>query len=160
MEDLHRKAIETAITIENRNLNFCRAVISKVNNNSTRQVFKQLAEDEAKHVGLLCHAYTGSENELVTLLNTYSMYTDPYYCSLLDSIDGDSAELEALRIARRERHACIELYTVFVDVFREPHVRDVFSRILSETHDHVKIIRGEHVRLMNAMAGTVQNVTA
>lgn len=154
MESIHRKAIEAAIAIENRNLDYCRAVMSKVTKTTTRRVFELLAEGKAGHVGTFCRLFTGCAGELDTILTANSMYADPYYRLLLDSIDGDSPDLDALRIALREEQACIELYTVFVDIFREPHVRGVFARILDETRGHGNMIREEYDRIMNVAAGT------
>lgn len=160
MESIHRKAIVTAIAIENRNLNYCHAVMSKVANYQTRRVFELLAAKGAEHVGSLCLLCKGNADELVTILTTNSMYTDPYYCSLLDSIDGDTPEFEALRIAGREEQACIELYSVFVDIFREPRIRDAFARILDESRKHVALIKEEYVRLMNVATETHTDVFA
>lgn len=160
MESIHRNAVVMAITIENRNLNYCCAVMSKVTDNETRQVFELLAEVKAKHVEALCRLYPGCADELDCILNTNNVYADPYYCSLMASIDGESPEFEALRIARKEEHACIELYSVFVDIFREPHVRDVFARILNETRKQGDMIKKEYMRLMNVVAGTGHDVFA
>ena len=153
MESIHRNAIVTAITIENRNLSYCRAVMSKVTNSETRRVFELLAEEEAKHVEALCRLYTGCADELDSILNTDNVNADPYYCSLMASIDGESPEFDALRIAGKEEQASIELYSVFVDIFREPHIRDVFSRILNEIRKQGEMIREEYMRLMNVAAG-------
>jgi rubrerythrin len=157
MESIHQKAIVTAITIETRSLNYCRAVMSMVINTTTRRLFELLSHKEAEHVGSLCHLYTGSADELATILNTSSMYDDPYCLSLLKSIEGGFQEYEALRIARREEQACIELYSVFVDIFREPHVRDVFVRILNEANNNVGMITEEYERLMNVVPGTARD---
>ena len=154
MESIHRKAIATAIALENRNLSYCRAVMSKVTDSGTRRVFELLAAAEAEHLGSLCRLYPGCADELNSILNMDNMHADQYYCLLLASICGDSPEFDTLRIARKEEQACIELYSVFVDIFWEPHVRDVFARILNETRTQVEMIREECTRLMKVAAGT------
>jgi rubrerythrin len=149
MESIHLSAITTAITIENKSLSFYNALSSRVTDNNTKRIFKLMAQEELEHLKSFYDLYPGSEDELINLLFKSNMYSDPYYCSLLKSVEIDANEKYALEISLKEEQACIEKYSVFVDTIREPHVREVFSRILNETINHSELISEEYMRLMN-----------
>lgn len=112
MDSMLAEAIVTAINIENRSLGFYRAATAKVHDIKTRRVFELLAQAESDRLESFCKLYQGSKEELVTILNMNNMHENPYYCSLIDSINGDTAEKEALRIALNEENACIRCYSV------------------------------------------------
>jgi rubrerythrin len=122
---------------------------SKVKDIRTRQVLELLAQEEADHLESFCNLYLGNDNDLVDILGKNSIYADPYYSSLLNSVDGNTTEKDALRIALKEEQACIEWYSVFVDTIREPRLHEVFVRILNETQKHGELISEEYMRLMN-----------
>lgn len=147
MKPIHEEAIVTAISIKNRNLGYLRSVTSRVANSQTRQIFEALAENESVHLELFCTLFQGDEQELATILETNSIDADPYYCSLLDSLDGRSADFDALRIALREEQACIDLFTIYKDIIRVPHIRDAFAKTLDETSRHSDMIQDEYRRL-------------
>lgn len=148
MEPMHMAAIVTAINIENRSLGFYRAVTAKVSDTKTRRVFEVLANEEAEHLESFCNLYQGDQEDLVGLLNRNNVQADPYYRTLLDSIDDSTTEKDALRIALKEEQSCIEWYSVFVDSIRAPHIRDVFVRILNESNKHGELIGDEYMRVM------------
>jgi rubrerythrin len=147
MDTILMGAIASSIAIKNRNLGFYRAVAAKVSDSSTRKVFDTLTEEENRHLESLCDLYQGEENELVDILNRNDIFSDPYYCSLLNSIGGVNAESDALRIALRQEQSCIEWFTVFADIIRAPHIRDVFARVLKETNQRGDMIEKERARL-------------
>jgi rubrerythrin len=148
MDPIQESAFETAIATETHSLSFYRAVTSKIKNNNTRRVFELLAQEEAGHLDLFCSIYQGKEADLVELLgkNYVNTLFDPYYCSMLDSID---SEKDALQIALKEKQECIDFYTASVETIRDPQLHDVFARILAETHKHCEMISEEYMRLMN-----------
>lgn len=148
MEPLQAAAIVTAINIENRSLGFYRAVTSIVTDSNTKRVFELLANEEAEHLESFCNLYQGNDEELVAILNENNISADPYYISMLNSINAETTEKDALRIALKEEQACIEWYSVFVDSLRAPHIRDVFVRILNESNKHGEMIAEEYMRVM------------
>ena len=158
MESMYLSAITTAITIENRSLSFYSALSSKAKDIRTKRTFQLLAEEERSHLESCCDLYPGSEDELIELLFKSNMYADPYYRTLLDSVDENSDEKYALEISLKEEQACMESYAVFVDTIRVPHICEVFSKILNETNKHGEIIREEYMRLMNMVDRTDQDM--
>lgn len=158
MEPMHVAAIVTAINIENRSLGFYRAVTAKVNDLNTRRIFEVLANEEAEHLESFCNLYQGDQGELVSLINRNNIQADPYYRSLLDSIEDSMTEKDALRIALKEEQACMEYYSVFVDSIRVPHIRDVFVRILNETNKHGEVIGDEYMRIMKMVDRSDQDI--
>jgi len=158
MESMQSAAIVTAINIENRSLGFYHAVTAKVNDINTRRVFELLAKEASEHLESFCNLYQGNKDELVNILNENNMYANPYYCSLINSINDDTTETGALRVALEEEQACIEWYTGFVDTIRETHVHDVFVQILNKTRNHCEIIKVEYMRFMKTMDRTDQDI--
>jgi rubrerythrin len=160
MGSLQETAFETAIAIETRSLSFYRAVTSRVKDNSTRRIFELLAQEEARHLDLFCTLYQGDESELVKILgkNYIDIFNDPYYCSLLNSVDAGASEKDALQIALKEEQACVDCYSAFVESLREPHIHAVFARILDETHKHCEMISEEYMRLMNTATSPDRNI--
>ncbi len=158
MEALREEAILTAITIENRSLCFYRAVSSKVNDSTTRRIFELLSKEESEHLDHLYTLYQGDRQKLESILNDRCVYQDPYYCSLIDSIDSNTLEKDALEIALKEEQACIRSYSSFVESIREPHTRDIFSRILNETRNHCEMIEGEYMRHMKMVDSSDQDI--
>jgi rubrerythrin len=158
METMQEAAIVTAINIENRSLGFYRAVASKVNDSKTKRIFELLAKEEAEHLESFCTLYQGNDDELVDILNANNIYADPYYSSLLDSIDCNTSEKDALQIALGEEEACIEWYTVFANAIRAPHIREIFVKILNDSSKHGELIAEEYMRLMNMVDRADQDI--
>lgn len=156
METIQESAFEKAIAMETRSLSFYRAITLKVKDCKTRQVFELLAQEEAAHLHLFCGMFQGEEADLARLLgkNYVNTLFDPRYCSMVNSIDTDSSEKDALRIALEEEQACIDRYAALVETIRDPQVYDLFTRILDETRKQCEIISEEYTRLMG-MAGSM-----
>lgn len=148
MPSVQGDAIVTAISIKNRSIGYYRAVSSKVTDTATKKVFGQLAREESEHLESICSLFHGDDNELVRILNANNIQSAPYYSSLLATVDGESTDFEALRIALKVEQSCLEWMTIFADIIREPHIRDVFSRILNETNRHGDMIQSEYTRLI------------
>lgn len=157
MDPMLETAFLTAIEIENRSLSFYHALSSKVTDIRTRRIFEQMAKEEQEHLESFCNLYPGNHAELIDLLFKSNMYLDPYYCTLLNSIDEDGDEIKALEISLKEEQACIEKYTVFAETVRDPHVRNVFVHILNETHKHREQIEEEYMRHMEMPDRAVQD---
>lgn len=158
MDPIHLAAITTAITIENRSLSFYSALSLKVTDIRTKRIFELLAKEELTHLESFCDLYPGPEGELIELLFSSNMYADPYYCTLLESVDANADEKYALEISLIEEQACLKCYSTFVDTIRVPHVRDVFSEILNETSKHIEMIEEEYMRLMNMVDRSDQDI--
>ena len=154
VESVHETAIVNAIIIENRSLKMHLALLAKVNDVRSKLVLELLAVDGAGQLESFCNLFADNEDELINTLIDNSIYADPYCCSLFDSVDGGSAEIDALLIALREEQICIRRYSECVETIQVPHIRDVFVRILNETHKHCEMILEEYMRLMNMVAGT------
>ena len=149
MNPTQLNAVATAISLENRTLGFYRAVTPKVSNSDTRLVLERLAHDGSEHLRSFCDLYQGDEAELVDILNKDDSNPDPYFSSLVNSVDGNSSDFDALRIALIVEKACIEWHIIFADIIRIPHVRAVFTRILHETIEHCELITKEYARLIS-----------
>lgn len=155
MESMQEAAIVTAISIVNRSLGFYHAVAAKVNDLKTRQIFKQIALEETELLRDFCSMYQGSGDHLVEVLRANTLYTNPYYCLLIDSIDQATSEVDALKIALEEKHACIDWYTVFLDTLRDPDVIDVFISVINKTRKQCEAIRDEYARIFEKQGGTI-----
>jgi len=158
MDPMHMEAIETALSIENRSLSFYRGAASKVTDENTRRIFELLAKEEAEHVEYLCRLFDGNRDERVGSSGLQDMLSEPGYRELFDSVDSNTNETGALRIALREEQACIERYTDFAQTIREPRIRDVFIRLLNETGKHSELISEEYMRIMHMVDRTDQDV--
>jgi rubrerythrin len=143
------EAIVSSIKIENRRVKSYLAAMSKVHDNTIRLVFYQLAIEELDHFVLLCNMSQRNENELNDILKESDLYDHSYYGTKLNSINDHISETEALQIALNEEQACIDWYSEFVDSIRNSQIRDVFNRILKETHQHREMISEEYMRHMN-----------
>jgi rubrerythrin len=158
MESLHGDAIEAAITIENRSVVFYREVLSRVTDNNTRRVFELLKKEEEGHLKSVCDLFQGTKDELEIILNENSVHSDPYYSVLLAAVKSNATEKDALETALKEEQACIRRYSQYVDSIRLPHIREVFARILDETHKHAEMISEEYMRLMGMVDRTDQDI--
>ncbi|MDA8413606.1 MAG: ferritin family protein [Desulfobacteraceae bacterium] len=148
MESLLKTAIIEAIMIENRSLKFYRAMSTKVDDIRCKDVLERLARKEEEHLESFCNLYPGNEDDLYHALVKNNIYDDPYYRSLLNSIHGNSTEIDILRIALKEETACIECYSAYVETIREPAIRDIFVQNLEETRNHAEMIEEECERLI------------
>lgn len=157
MDSMQLNAVVTAISLENRTLGFYRAIAPKVSNSDTRRVLEQLANDGSEHLQSFCDLYQGDEAELVDILNKDNSDADPYFNSLIDSVEGDSSDFDALRVALIVEKACIDWHTIFADLIRIPHVRAVFTRILDETVKHCELITEEYKRLISTAERSDEN---
>jgi len=158
MEAIYKSAFEKAIAIEIKSLSFYQTVSLIVRDNSTKRVFEVLAKEESSHLDLLCNLFPDNAEELVSILTkSYSsVFSDPYYMTLLNTVQFNTSEKDALQIALKEEQSCINCYTPFVEFFRETRIHDVFSRILNETHKHCEMISEEYMRLMHMVDQTDQ----
>jgi rubrerythrin len=154
MDSIYLGAIVSAIAMKNRNLGFYRALTAKVSDSSTKGVLDTLTKEESGHLEAFCTLYQGDENELADILNRNDIVADPYYCSLLNSIEGATAEFDALRLALRHEQSCIEWFSIFADIIRVPHIRDVFASVLKETNKRRDLISEEYTRLMKIVGQT------
>jgi hypothetical protein len=77
---------------------------------------------------------------------------------LLNSINGGSTEIGALRVALEEEQVCIVWYTGFVDFILDTHVHDAFAQTLDKSRKHSEIIKAEYMRFMKIMNRTDQEV--
>lgn len=158
MDAMQLAAIVQAITIENRSLSFYSALSAKVTDLRTKRIFELLAQEEQEHLEHLCDLYPGHVHELVDILFKTNMYLDPYYLSLLNSIEGNENEKYALEIALKEEQACIRCYSKFVETIREPQINTVFAQNLVETYKHSEIIEEEYMRHMRMVDRTDQDI--
>jgi rubrerythrin len=149
MESFRLAAIRTAINIENRSLAFYYAVSGKVHDINTVMVFERIAKDGAEHLEQFCSLYDGDVENLVNNLNENNLYSNPFYRLLLNSIEGNASEYDALHIALEEKRACIEWYSVFLDTIREPSAHEVFTRIIAHSRLQHKMINDEYMRIKN-----------
>lgn len=158
MKSFIEAAIVTAIVIEIKSQNFYRLMSLNVSDVRTKGVFELLAQEESGHLESFYDLYQFNDDELADLLNKDNIHTDPFYCSVLNMVDSNISETDALRIALDEERACIEKYNIFVETIREPDVRDIFVRILKETHNHCEMIEEEYMRLMHMVDRTDQDI--
>jgi len=158
MESLINAAIVAAISIETRSMSLYSAMSKKVRGARTRQLLELLALEEADHLESFCSFYPGTAEQRMDILATNSIYMDPYYCSLLKSVTGNSTEKEVLQIALKEEQSCIEWYSAFVDTIREPRLQALFVRILNDTQKHVDLISEEYMRLMRMVDRSDQDI--
>jgi rubrerythrin len=154
------KAFEAAIAMESRTLGFYRALSTRTKDCDTRQVFELLAKDEASHLDMFCSMYQGNEEDLIRLLtkNYINTMFDPKFCSMLNAMEDEGLEEEALKIALKEELACIEFYTLYMETVQDSRIQEAFARILDETHKHCEIISEECLRHMSEAAASSLNI--
>jgi len=155
MKTLQNTAFLTAIATEIRSLSFYRTMAYKFNNIYTKKLFELLANEEAVHLQSICQIYPDSKQDLVPILIDNGMYAYPYYCSMFNSADINISEKDALQIAFKDEHACIENYTAFVENMKEHQIRNVFEIILNDTYRHCDLISEEYSRITKVAASTV-----
>ncbi len=144
MERAVEEALREAIRIEKKSYDFYRHAAEVVDSETTCEVFRYLAGEEAEHMESFLDLYPGREcSDLLDLMRQPPDLDQPAYRELLNGVRREMNAEKALTLSLREEKACIALYSTLVEGFSDPDVRKVFERALDETHQHCSLIDEE-----------------
>ena len=87
-----------------------------------------------------------------------NMFEETKYQELHDPVNAFINELKALEISLLEEKACIDYYAMFVEVFRDASIRELFQRVLMDTRNHLELLSDEYLRRREI--GSRQGATA
>jgi len=159
MENFIVEALREAILTEKSSFEFYRCAAETVADERTRQVFELLAMEEIEHANAFLRLYSGKEfDDLPGLMKKPYDRDDPVNRELLEAVDADMTEENALKISLREEQSCIDRYTALVATIRDPKVSEVFAKALSETRKHYEVIQEEYMRVMTMVDRSDQDI--
>ena len=149
MEQFMVEALRTAILTEKKSHDFYKYAAQLVSNSRVRDLFDFLAKEEVVHLQAFYEIFPENcHGDIQSLMKQPINLDNPIYQALMDEVDIDTRERQALEISLREERACIDNYTIMVGCFREPQMRGVFKMALNDTYKHYKIIQKEYMRAM------------
>lgn len=147
MESFAEEALRLAIHTEKSSHDFYRYAAGRAKNEAVREIFAQLASEEAEHMAAFLARYEG--DDILQLQDTGEAPGGPdprRYGELVGAIDSIFDEAQALRLALGEEQACIDSYTVLVETLREPELRAIFEQALDDTRRHYEQLRQQYLR--------------
>ena len=158
MDQLLEAAFIKAISIENQSLSFYRTMALRVGDEWTIKIFERMAEEESEHLKSFWTVYPGDVPELLNKVIRNNMFEETKYQELHDPVNAFINELKALEISLLEEKACIDYYAMFVEVFRDASIRELFQRVLTDTRNHLELLSDEYLRRREI--GSRQGATA
>lgn len=144
IEEILREAIFT----EKSSYDFCHLAASVVSDDTTREVFSDLAQEGLEHARQFLILYTGSEFACTEILNQRQAPDDETCNELLQSVQEAITEQRALEIALSEEQGCIDRYSVFVTKIREPKYKEAFDQALYRSRKQYEVIEREYSRVL------------
>jgi hypothetical protein len=140
MDSFIEEAFRVAIQIEKNSYNLYRSAAGMIPEGSEKQLFERLATEEAK---LLEQMIQSAPDALADIMQN----RDDQRLSCFDGNSIQSPEhrlFNHLRMALRNKHACLDLYTTFVKTFRDPAICRVFELALGVSRKLYGIIAHEY----------------
>lgn len=149
-------AIKTAIQLEKDGEKFFKEAANNTNNEQGKQMFRQLALDEARHLKVFQEMFEGLTGDLKwgeLLRDTKGAVKVPIFKEeeLKKSKDrGTTADIEALRLALDAEREAISFFGKVADSVDDEKAKEVFKRIQKEEEFHYALIQAEIDHIHNS----------
>lgn len=153
------EGLKIAENMEKHGLAFYEAAAANAKTEETRQVFRQLAEDEKDHYARFAELeeeFQQRRQETTTYNDGAEIaeYIDRLVSTQVFSSEGDVARLadqigsdyEALGVGMRAERDSIAFYQEMIDLVDSKHAQEAFGKILEQERKHLRILgeRSEH----------------
>lgn len=151
-----RDAIKIAMATENRGISFYKTASEIVEDNTTRETFLRMLEDEEGHLKRLQEEWDrliAQDRDLVQapvfLHFDYEALKKifPSRNETMKRLKGNLSEREALRIAMDMEMDARNFFRDYADRFNDTRGRDIFLRFAAEEEEHYNLIKEEYDRL-------------
>ena len=148
MNDFIEAAYRYAIITEKKSYDFYCRMARTVSDNRIKNLFDQLAQEEAEHVKSFVMRYPGDEFDLLALVNSHPQPDGPaYWASVASTLNGALNEEQALEISLHEELDCLETYAAMVTCIKEPSLRALFEFAMDDSRQHYAKISDEYRRI-------------
>lgn len=145
-----RDALKIAIETEKRGMNFYQTAANIVDQESTRETFLEMLNDEKRHLSRL-------ESEWNRLIQSNQKILDapvflhfdfnalrrifPSKEEISQKLTTDLSEEEALELAMKMESDAYNFFSKYADKFSDSKGRDIFLKFAEEENEHYEIIR-------------------
>lgn len=144
-----KNALKFAIQTEKDAMDLYKHAATIIKNPRGKQVFEQLAGEEAEHVGHLFKVYSGEDfGSMDDFLKTPPHVDLRTIRQLDEALSNNAHERKAMELALNlEEELAKSLYLTASRIV-DPTVRAVFDRLAKETENHFALIESEYAHLM------------
>jgi rubrerythrin len=144
-----QEALKRAIKGEKDSIDFYRKAAANAKNERAKKVFELLANEEVGHLKSFFQHYKGGEfGDVESYMKTPPDTSNSTYKALLNAVNADTMEKQALEIAMKEEKSVVNEYTVLAKDIVDPLVKGIFERVVKETQGHYDMIEDEYMHLM------------
>jgi len=144
-----KKAIQTAVQMEQEGYNFYQKAAAQTSSDMGRTVFKSLAADELLHLEVFQKLFDEKvgKDEWTTLVNSGKKYADiqvfPKDLKRIEGANPDTNEIDAIRIAMDSEKRAIEYYVEIKNKSSDPELNEIIEEIINQEKSHYQILEGE-----------------
>lgn len=144
-----QNALKLAIQTEKNTMDLYKHAADIIKNPRGKQVFEQLAGEEAEHVGHLFKVYSGKEyGSLADFLASPAQLDNKTIKQLDQALSKNAHERKAMELALNlEEELAKSLHQTASNIV-DPAVRNIFVRLAKETENHFALIESEYAHLM------------
>lgn len=144
-----QNALKFAIQTEKNTMDLYKHAASIIKNPRGKEVFNQLAGEEAEHVGHLFKVYSGKDYGSLADFLQSPPHIDSKVSHQLDKALSENAhERKAMELALNLEEELAKSLHLTASRIVDPAVRAVFERLAKETDQHFALIESEYARLM------------
>jgi len=144
-----KEAIETAIQMEKDGYAFYNKAAAQTSSDMGRSVFESLANDELVHLDVFQKLFDDKfgESEWDDLVNSNKKYSEipifPKDLKIIEGINPDADELDALRIAIDSEKEAIDYYTEIRAKSYDDNVNKIIDMIIEQEKNHYFLLEQE-----------------
>jgi rubrerythrin len=148
MDHLIQEALRTVIVTGRNSMDFYRCAAARVSAGSARSLFERLAIEEARRLEFFLSNYTVSDyaSYLDHAINP-SRLTSPPHREMQRTVTSDFSDMDALKLALKEKALCLNRYLVLAEAFKEPELHFLFQMVVDENRRHQKALRKEYQQI-------------
>ena len=149
VEEDVKKAIQTAIQMEQEGYDFYQKAAAQTSSEMGESVFKSLAADELLHLEVFQKLFDEKvgKDEWHNLVNSGKKYADiqvfPKDLKRIEGANPDTSEIDALRIAMDSEKRAIEYYNKIKQRSTDSELNEIIDEIINQERSHYQILEGE-----------------
>lgn len=150
-----QEALKFAIQTEKNTMDLYKHAAEIIKNPRGKQVFEQLAGEEAEHVGHLFKVYSGKDYGSLADFLKSPPHVDHKTIRQLDKALSDNAhERKAMELALNLEEELAKNLRLTASHIVDPAVHAVFERLAKETENHYALIESEYAHMMKMVHET------
>lgn len=138
MKELVIEAVQFALSVEKSCYDFYRRAALMAQEQKARQIFEQLARQEAQHLDAM------RDGAPTCCCEPQPIY---HHEGIISDLNGGQGKLlEQLRLCLLNKHAVVNLYLALSRCFKEPSVSTIFEAALAIARQELSAIRQYYLR--------------